>query len=286
MKKKTLKDIIKGLFSKIHIITTIVIVGIGTITYYIYFKPVAYLSIDINPSIELGINRFDYVVTKVGYNTDGKEILEDLKLFGKSIDDSVDLITGNILKGDYISADGKTAILITASTDDKELSKKILEKAHAKIQVTLKLKNKTAIIYEKEVEMSYHKKATKEDMSAGKYSLIKIMEEYDSNLNVENYKDENISNIISKIDEYTGTDTTSGATTKSNNTNGKNTPSTDTTTGATSTTGTTPITGGGTTGSDTISGATSKSESNSSGSGKANEDEAEDETEDETELED
>mgnify|MGYP006964182038 CR=1 FL=1 len=37
-----------------------------------YFIPTVKISIDINPSMELGVNRFDRIVSVEGYNDDGK----------------------------------------------------------------------------------------------------------------------------------------------------------------------------------------------------------------------
>lgn len=39
--------------------------------YHTYFTPSAIISIDVNPSLELGVNRFDKVVSIEGYNEDG-----------------------------------------------------------------------------------------------------------------------------------------------------------------------------------------------------------------------
>ena len=39
---------------------------------WLYFTPTLEISIDINPSIELGVNRFDRVVSVTGYNEDGQ----------------------------------------------------------------------------------------------------------------------------------------------------------------------------------------------------------------------
>ncbi len=44
----------------------------------LYFMPVSFISIDINPSVELGINRFDRVISVEGYNDDGKELASSL----------------------------------------------------------------------------------------------------------------------------------------------------------------------------------------------------------------
>ena len=48
--------------------------------YKIYSTPVTVLSVDINPSLELGINRFDKVVNVKGYNVDGSEFTSDLDI--------------------------------------------------------------------------------------------------------------------------------------------------------------------------------------------------------------
>ena len=46
-------------------------------------RPVSYVSIDVNPSIELALNRFDRVVYAAAYNLEGEEILNGLSLKGK-----------------------------------------------------------------------------------------------------------------------------------------------------------------------------------------------------------
>ena len=43
---------------------------------WIFMTPTAYISIDINPSLELGINRFDRIVSVDGYNEDGDDLAE------------------------------------------------------------------------------------------------------------------------------------------------------------------------------------------------------------------
>ena len=56
---------------------------------YAYAKtPVAYVSMDINPSVELGVNAFDKVVSVEAYNDDGKKILEGTDLRNYDIDNA------------------------------------------------------------------------------------------------------------------------------------------------------------------------------------------------------
>lgn len=48
---------------------------------WLYFTPTVEISMDINPSIELGLNRFDRVISVSSYNSDGQELanLLDIK---------------------------------------------------------------------------------------------------------------------------------------------------------------------------------------------------------------
>lgn len=56
----------------------LLVAGIGG--YQFYFTPTSVLSIDINPSLELGVNRFDRVVTVQSYNEDGQALADTLEL--------------------------------------------------------------------------------------------------------------------------------------------------------------------------------------------------------------
>ena len=48
--------------------------------WWLYFVPTAQISIDVNPSIELGVNRFDRVVSVQDYNSDGRQLADSLNL--------------------------------------------------------------------------------------------------------------------------------------------------------------------------------------------------------------
>ncbi len=63
--------------------------------YWIYFVPVTTISIDINPSIELEVNRFDQVISATSYNTDGELLLESLDLQYQDVEQAVKMIKEN-----------------------------------------------------------------------------------------------------------------------------------------------------------------------------------------------
>lgn len=61
----------------------------------LYFTPTARIDIDINPSIELGINRFDKVVSVNPLNDDGKELAESLDIKFANYDEALREILDN-----------------------------------------------------------------------------------------------------------------------------------------------------------------------------------------------
>lgn len=63
--------------------------------YWLYFIPTASISIDINPSVELGINRFDKVVSIHAYNSDGQELADSLSIRFRDYVDAVNMIIEN-----------------------------------------------------------------------------------------------------------------------------------------------------------------------------------------------
>lgn len=68
----------------------ILFAGIG-----LYFTPTARINIDINPSIELGINRFDKVVSVNPLNDDGKKLAESLDIKFAGYDEALRKILDN-----------------------------------------------------------------------------------------------------------------------------------------------------------------------------------------------
>lgn len=47
---------------------------------WLWLRPTAHISIDVNPSLELAVNRFDRVVGVEGWNEDGQALADDLDL--------------------------------------------------------------------------------------------------------------------------------------------------------------------------------------------------------------
>ncbi len=124
-------------------------------------KVAAYVTMDINPSIEVGIDKNEYVVEVRGINDHGVELLKGITFDGLSLEAFSDLIVDRIEQGHYLDS-GKANIIIASTVLDAaekgyelELSEKVkikfveaINKTHTAPSVNIVV---TAITAPKEV---------------------------------------------------------------------------------------------------------------------------------------
>lgn len=79
---------------------------------YAYITPTAYVGIDVNPSIELGINCFDYVVSAEGLNEDGIAVLNEKELTNMRYEDAMRTLDEALANDGYLSANSAVAVTV------------------------------------------------------------------------------------------------------------------------------------------------------------------------------
>ena len=82
-----------------------------------WFSPSATISVDINPSLELWLNRFDKVVQVVGWNEDGRELASSLDLKYMDYEQALEEIMASEKVSSLLSDD---AVLSLAVVGDNE----------------------------------------------------------------------------------------------------------------------------------------------------------------------
>ena len=70
-----------------------------------FFTVCAYASVEINPGIEMGFNRWERVVTTRGLDKEGENLLETLNLRGYKVDKAVELVIAQSTARGYITPD-------------------------------------------------------------------------------------------------------------------------------------------------------------------------------------
>lgn len=79
--------------------------------------PVSYVSIDVNPSIELALNRFDRVVSAAAYNPEGEEVLSGLSLKGKKYTEAIHEVVECEGMREYLSEPSEVVLTVAAAAE-------------------------------------------------------------------------------------------------------------------------------------------------------------------------
>ena len=179
MKKKLLIPIIVG----------IVIVVIATIVAFTVWnnKLVTKITIDINPSIELGLTRGGKVKEITALNDDGKNIFND-DLTGKNIDKVIETLSERIIKG-FIDDEFVTILIhVDGKIDPEEIGKKVTYSFNKK-------EIGTEIIIIKNITKEDEKIAKKYGISPAKASYINAITKEIPDASIESFINKSINEL-------------------------------------------------------------------------------------------
>lgn len=142
--------------------------------YILYARPTSYISIDVNPSVELGINRFGRVVEAEAYNEEGKTLLEQAALKHKPYLKAIGRLLEEESGSGYLTEDAR--VFITVISDKWET---ILEEIRAD-ELSGKYGAQTYTS-----NLACRQEAHSQEMSFGKYRAYLELSRYDESLTVE-----------------------------------------------------------------------------------------------------
>ncbi|MEI6602409.1 MAG: hypothetical protein WCL54_02870 [Clostridia bacterium] len=178
--------------------TFIFVASVSFVGYGLYKTPVAYVSLDINPSVELGINSMNTVVIATSYNADGQQVLEGSIVLNTGVEQAIHALVESASQHGFISKDGSTVISVTSESDDKRLGETIQTSAEAGAKSALKKNHDLAAIYKENIPLVKHTEALSQGVSPGKLNLIHKVQTLDSSATVEKYKDAKVTEIMKK----------------------------------------------------------------------------------------
>lgn len=165
----------------------------GVSGYSVYSRPVSYISIDVNPSIELAINRFDRVVSAKGYNADGQDILQHVSLKNISYLQAIDRLLQDAYYSRFLNRDSQLVVTVVSEHSDA-----MLEQIHAnnsfQVLDALTYSSDTACMNE----------AHQHEMSFGKYRAFLELSQYDADITVEDCHRMSMGEIQNRIKSCQG----------------------------------------------------------------------------------
>lgn len=162
-------------------------------SYNLYFTVSAIVDIDVNPSIELSINRFDRVVGTYAYNNDGERILNNAKIKNKSYKDAIGILITDMTQMGYL----ENTELFTASlqTDDNKKENTLL--AILKDLINLELETQNIAVEQDifEIDAEIKSCSHEENITPAKYLAVLELQAVDPNANFDNCRNNSVGEI-------------------------------------------------------------------------------------------
>ncbi len=138
------------------------------------------ITLDINPSVEINLNRFERVKIIKALNDDAKEIVDN-NIKGKSLEESLDIITDNLIKKGYAREEELLEVILYTNGN---ISNKQIEEKLAKTFREKRIESEYIII--DKITNEDKELAKKYNISPAKVSYIKTIAKENENVSFEN----------------------------------------------------------------------------------------------------
>ncbi|NLG81573.1 MAG: hypothetical protein GX490_03485 [Bacilli bacterium] len=148
----------------------------------------AYITIDINPSIEIITDEEGLVVQVNALNEDADVLLTDTDFSGKTVEETIAEILELAKEYGYLDIESENAIVVTYLTDEEEKTSRLENKLMNLIKRQARRKKLQLAVYaasKSEVDEETKELASEFNVSVGKMRLILISQELNPDLTLE-----------------------------------------------------------------------------------------------------
>lgn len=174
-------------------VCTMLLLAVGIGGYWWTQVPVSYVSIDINPSMELGLNRLERVVSATAYNPEGEEILQGLSLKGKKYTEAIDAVVESQAMRRYLTEESELVFTVAAEgSREKEIETGVA-------QCSDHIKH---TCHRVSADMDTVSKAHDNGMSVGKYYAYLQLSQYDSTVTLDECRHMSMEQIHGLLGEH------------------------------------------------------------------------------------
>lgn len=169
----------------------VLLMGSGLGGYRLYYTEAATISIDVNPSIELDINRWGRVVDEVPYGTDGETVLREVSLRHLEYEEAMERLIRSETMQSYLKDDAVIAVTLESKTGNEQL----LQSLQSCVDTTLQQCHSSARAEYVSVDGHMCNEAHSHGMSVGKYYAIQELLSVDPKATLEEFKDKSMKEI-------------------------------------------------------------------------------------------
>lgn len=156
----------------------------------------ATVSLDVNPSVELAVNRKDRVLAVNANNEDGKTIIGDMDLTGSDLNVAMNALVGSMVRNGYLN-ELANSVLVSVDSKDAAVGTALQEKLAQEISVILEGDHFSGAVISQTVEKTEDltHQAQEHHISVGKANLIRQIIDQDSRYTFEDLADRSINEL-------------------------------------------------------------------------------------------
>ena len=181
--------------------------------YYREFRQiVSVVSLDVNPSLELYLNRRDTVIKTISKNDDGQTVADQTDVTGQHLSEAVATLVTTMTQDGYLeqAQDRQSAVLVTVSSKQNEKkTEELKQNVTANVEYSLAVNEVPAVVYGQseangEVRQEVQQLADEYQISQGKAAFIQSLASENENLEKEEVSrlaQMNMSEISNQIEE-------------------------------------------------------------------------------------
>ena len=167
------------------------LVGSGFGGYKLYYTEAATISIDVNPSIELDINRWGRVVDEVPYGADGETVLQEVSLKHLEYGEAMERLLGSEAMQSYL----KNNAVISVTLENRNGNGRLLENLQDSVDTALEQCHGNVTAEYASVDSHMCSEAHSHGMSVGKYYAIQELLDVDPMATLDEFKDKSMKEI-------------------------------------------------------------------------------------------
>ncbi|MBE3588024.1 MAG: anti-sigma factor domain-containing protein [Thermoanaerobacteraceae bacterium] len=148
----------------------LIFLGSGLLYYGWTTRAMAYVSMDINPSVELALNRREYVCAARGLNPPGEQLLAGTGLLGRPLEEAINTLLARAVQSKYLLPD-KNNVVLTAVTAENGQAVPPAEKIYQVIAGSLQSAGVGAEVVVEAAPPEIRRQAQQAGLSTGRYLL-------------------------------------------------------------------------------------------------------------------
>ncbi len=169
---------------------------------YAYYTPYSYVSVDINPSIVMSLNRFERVIAVNPLTEDAVGLISDTKnLKNKDIDKALSEIIKTASEKGYLEEEAENQVMVVVSAKNPKEEDKLVNTVNATASKELSIAKKNAEILVEKTTVENHKTAVSNKVSPGKEILSSKLKELDPEIKDEEIKGMSVKEVASRLNE-------------------------------------------------------------------------------------